>query len=102
MNSLSCPNCDHEMKLNTYAKAPSPWHLKCGHCSQKLRFDKYRVIAAVIGGCAGILISMVSLYIYRQTENELVTAASLLFGIILLEYASYFVFRKMGVGLEKR
>ena len=51
---FSCPSCQTTLSFWAFLKAPTPFHLRCGNCNQRLRFKQR------IGSGAIISISLVA------------------------------------------
>ncbi len=88
MKELKCPACQGSIGLWTFAKAPTPWHLKCGRCKAKLTLGKYSGVTFVIA------LFGVFLAIYL-VPSFLV----LMLAIIIFEVGGYLLLRTLEVSL---
>ncbi|KGF73956.1 hypothetical protein DO97_06385 [Neosynechococcus sphagnicola sy1] len=66
MKKLTCPSCKKNISFWNFAKAPTPFHLKCDHCHTELKLENH---AGVILGIAiafalitGLLISTFNIF----------------------------------------
>ncbi len=99
MNKLLCPDCNSEIGFFAFAKAPTPWHLKCNSCSTKLRLEKNSFLfffAAVLCGAAIGVLAM------RKTLGIPIFLISLGCVIFVFEYLTYSYVRMMQIKLAKK
>jgi hypothetical protein len=90
MKELKCPACQGTIGLWTFAKAPTPWHLKCNHCKAKLTLGEYSGVTLVIA-LFGIFLA-----IYLVPLPSLLV---LILAIIIFEVGGYLLLRKLGASL---
>lgn len=102
MESFKCPNCSKEMSYLTFIKAPTPWHLKCGNCNQKLKLGKFRVISSLVVFLIGMIMGAISIATYEQSYSLTISLLVFVFGFFIIEYGCYFLFKKLGVTLEPK
>lgn len=97
MRAFICPQCEKEMNILSFMKAPTPWHLKCKHCGEKLKLDRLKGISSALAFLFGMLLGGLSIAAYSVSQIVLVGFFVFGIGLILYEYISYFIFLKLGV-----
>lgn len=90
------------MDILTSMKAPTPWHYKCKYCHEKLKASKYRITTTVFVGLLGLISGVVAAEIFIKTKQLLVPLLVVFIPILLSEFLLFFVYKKLGVKLEKR
>jgi len=97
MESLKCPNCETRMTFITFAKAPTPWHLKCSNCKANLKIGKYQIIFAVTAFIFGMIIAAIGI----QLELSLpIFILSIILLIIAFEYVGFTILKVLRVNLR--
>ena len=99
MNELTCPVCQNRISFLNFAKAPTPFHLKCKQCKSKLRLKKYRGLLLGVGLTIGLSIGILA-KLYLLSFRSLLGVVCL--GAIVFEIIAYVVLRLLKVDLEQR
>jgi uncharacterized protein (DUF983 family) len=98
MEKLRCPNCQNEMNFITFAKAPTPWHLKCQYCGSNLKGEKYYAITTLaITLFFGMLIGGLCAFSGVPFIPFLLILIAF---AVSCEYVFYLLARKLGISLE--
>ena len=103
MKSLFCSACEKPVSFLNFAKAPTPFHLKCDHCNTKLRFHQHTgfllglaIFFALL--LAGAILAL-SYAIEIGTAGKLI---ALVAAMVLLEVIIYLIAVAMGLQLVPR
>jgi len=59
MKKLKCPKCQDDISFQAFAKALTPWNIRCSNCNSKLK-GKHAGITFSISVILGIVIGLVT------------------------------------------
>lgn len=96
---LECPNCETKMTFITFAKSPTPWHLKCSNCKAKLKINKYQIISTIIASIFTIIAVVIGMIL------ELTFPLFILYVVIvavIVEYIGFTLLKVLKVKLRLR
>ena len=97
MNNFKCPNCQNTINLWNFAKAPTPFHLKCDHCKQKLKLQKHSKLIIFFGVLIGVVVGFLNVFLHLPFIYFI---GILAIAFIVFELVTYFVIRKLGVNFD--
>jgi hypothetical protein len=99
MKKLVCPNCESPMSVFTFAKAPTPWHLKCSNCNAKLKLGKgsipILILASIIGLSIGFVFKILQL-------PMLYSLLMLILVVIIFEGLLFYICELLEIDLVRR
>ena len=91
---IECPNCNNEIRIINFIKAPLPWILKCNICKKKIKIAEFEWTICII-----IFIIFLGLYlifknIYCLNINIIEKIVYYIVLWILIEYIIYLLLLK--------
>lgn len=99
MKKLKCPECQDAISFTAFAKAPTPWHIKCQNCKSKLKVGKYAgttfSLALLLGMTIGFIFSVYNI-------SFMYFILSLLLIAIVAEYICFTLAVSLGIDLKLR
>ncbi len=99
MNKLSCPECQSEIGFITFAKAPTPWHLKCYSCSTQVKLEKNNYFILFIAILCGVGIGLL---LTAKTFGTFAFLISIVCAILAFEYLIYNYVKIMKIRIIKK
>lgn len=92
------------MRFLRFASAPSPWHLRCGACGEKLQMGRRRWTAVLLGGAWGGILGFVCVVLFEVWGLPSVPLSIAMFagGILIAEGTYYRAAKRFGLGLAVR
>jgi hypothetical protein len=85
MVKLKCPNCSQEISFFAFARAPTPWHMKCDKCETKLKQESYKWTLMLIAVCFGMVLGGVSAFAAMSMGGLIIGIAVFVAGLFLFE-----------------
>ena len=98
-HNLKCPGCQAPMTFWAYVKAPTPFHLRCGKCNERIILGS-NILAWVIVLAA---LSIAAFIVMSGVFNDLHTILYLVFILIcglLFEVMVFSLFKALDLSLE--
>lgn len=103
MENLTCPDCQKQVSLAQFLKSPSPWHIKCKNCHERLKAGKPSIsvftLLLVVTVAFGVLIVVTAKTYGISFIYYALTIILIGFGA---EIALYFIFKKLRVELKSK
>lgn len=99
MKKLTCPHCQSEMDFIGFLKSPTPWHLKCSYCKEKVKLSKLEFEAFLFALFLGVVAGS---GLAHYEASSLTYAIVLTMTVIVFEYLLYIASKTFGVTLEKK
>lgn len=94
--NLICPKCSKEMNFFQFAKAYSPWHMKCKYCKTKLKLEKHRLSMSVLAVTLGVVFGIIA--VFSAKSNEFIFL-NLIIAFIVIEIILFWVVKKLSIKL---
>ena len=102
MDCLECPNCNERMSFLSFAKAPTPWNMKCHKCDTKLKQSKYKGASLLVAIIFGLVLGMSTAILAIHYGHSVLGLIVFVTGLLAFEYAGFKVLPKLGVGLVQK
>jgi hypothetical protein len=99
MKELIYPVCGSPMSVFTFAKAPTPWHLKCENCNAKLKLRKSSALGVILASIIGSAIGLVHVALQLSIIYLLLM---LILGVIIFESLAFYICKLLEIDLVSR
>ncbi|MGB4269686.1 MAG: hypothetical protein WBK20_10950 [Spirochaetota bacterium] len=92
--NVLCPNCNNEISIINFLKAPLPWNLKCNICKKKIKIAEFEWIICIITVIIFYGLYLIFKNIHRLNVNIIEKMIYYIIVWILIEYIIYFLLLK--------